>query len=146
MAFTPGESVVQYASGDGVWVPALVEGSDGGSPEVISIFVLPIGLSPGYHLDGIEYDEDGVSGTYKTSITTPVAGDLEVAGGIVADNDIEGANLIANGDLSVSGAAEVMGDISVATIGAGLLLMSPDGTVFRVIVSDLGALSTEEVP
>lgn len=116
MALTPGTSVVEYAVSDGLWVPALVEGSDGGSPEVLSLFVFN-GANPGYHLDGVMYDADGDSGTYKYSVESAITGDLSVSGDIDAGGDVSvGDDLDVTDDAAVGGDLAVTGAISGSNV------------------------------
>lgn len=56
-----GETVVMYTDGGGNRIPALVEGTDGANPPVLSLFVGP----GSYHLDGVVYGEEGDQGTWN---------------------------------------------------------------------------------
>lgn len=141
MAFTPGESVVQYAYSDGLWTPAIVEGSDGDSPEVVSLFVLPVGTSPGYHLDGIQFDADGVAGTYRYDVGTSVL-DLEVDGTLT----VTGTSAFED-DVEVTGGVLVSADVQASNLVAGTEVQGPSVRAGETFATEgVAAIDDEDSP
>ena len=102
------------------------------------------------HLDASQLTA-GVVPDARLAGAVPSLGGLSVSGDATIDgaafNLVNGASASFNGvtALDGSGALSTSTDIHVTDSSAGIILHSPNGTLYRIKVDDAGVLSTEAV-
>ena len=102
------------------------------------------------HLDASQLTA-GVVPDARLAGAVPSLGGLSVSGDATIDgaafNLVNGASASFNGvtALDSSGALSTSTDIHVTDSNAGIILHSPNGTLYRIKVDDAGVLSTELV-